>query len=41
MIVGLGTDLCPPDRRVTSQSPGGPAKSGSGEEGIMQRRMLT
>lgn len=38
MILGLGTDLCPPDRRVTEQSPGGSVKSGPGEEGITQRR---
>ena len=37
MIQGLGTDICPPDRRVTKQSPADSAKSGPGEEGIRQR----
>jgi len=37
MILGLGTDICPPDRRVTEQVPVERAKSASGEEGIRTR----
>lgn len=40
MILGLGTDLCPPDRRVTKQAPGEPAQSGPGAKGIRQPRVL-